>query len=101
MNFCTRILDAGDTEAKIEVPARIVEALGAGRQPHVRITINGYSYSDTVAMTNGKFMIAISALAQQASGAADGETVDVTIEWDDEPAEVKRHRPSRSHRDAG
>lgn len=88
MNFRTKILQAGKTATGIEVPARIVEALGAGKKPPVRITINGYTYRNTVAVMGGKFMVSVSADVRQAAGVAGGDTVDVTIEWDDEPREV-------------
>jgi hypothetical protein len=47
--------DIGGRQAAtgIEGPARIVEALGAGKRPPVRITINGYSYRNTVAVMGG------------------------------------------------
>lgn len=88
MNFRTKILQAGKTATGIEVPAKIIDALGAGKRPPVRITINGYTYRNTVAVMGGKFMVSISAEVRQAAGITGGDTVDVTIEWDDEPREV-------------
>lgn len=92
MNFTTKILEAGKTATGIEVPARIVEALGAGKRPPVRITLNGYTYRNTVAVMGGKFMVSVSADVRQAAGVAGGDMVDVNIEWDDQPREVLCHR---------
>jgi Bacteriocin-protection, YdeI or OmpD-Associated/Domain of unknown function (DUF1905) len=88
MNFRTKILEAGKTATGIEVPANIVEALGAGKKPPVRITINGYTYRNTVAVMGGKFMVSVSADVRQAAGVSGGDMVDVNIEWDDAPREV-------------
>jgi hypothetical protein len=41
----------------IEVPAGIVEALGAGKRPPVRATVNGYTFRTTVAVYGGKFYV--------------------------------------------
>jgi predicted thioesterase len=88
MNFRTKILEAGKTATGIEVPAKIVNALGAGKKPPVRITINGYTYRNTVAVMGGKFMVSVSADVREAAGVAGGDTVDVNIEWDDQPRDV-------------
>ena len=45
MRFHTTILQAGKTATGIRIPDEIVEGLGAGRRPPIRVTINGYTYS--------------------------------------------------------
>jgi hypothetical protein len=54
MGFRTTILTAGKTATGIEVPPEVVEALGASKRPPVRVTINGYTYRNTIAVMNGK-----------------------------------------------
>lgn len=88
MNFRTKILTAGKTATGIEIPARIIEALGFGKRPPVRLTINGYTYRSTVAVMGGKFMVGISAEVREAAKIAGGDTVEVEIELDDTPREV-------------
>jgi Domain of unknown function (DUF1905) len=61
MKFRTTILQGGKTATGIQVPADIVEKLGAGKRPPVSITLNGYTYRSTVAVMGGKFMIGVSA----------------------------------------
>ena len=88
MKYRTRILGAGKTAAGIEVPAAIVEALGSGRKPAVRVTINGYMYRSSVATMNGVFMIGVSNDVRAAAGVASGDEVDVELELDTEPRVV-------------
>jgi Domain of unknown function (DUF1905) len=57
MKFRTTILQAGKTATGIQVPAKIVERLGAGKRPPVRVTINGYTYRSTVAVMGGAFIL--------------------------------------------
>jgi hypothetical protein len=44
MRFRTTILQSGKTATGIQVPAEVVEALGSGKRPAVKVTINGYTY---------------------------------------------------------
>jgi Domain of unknown function (DUF1905)/Bacteriocin-protection, YdeI or OmpD-Associated len=88
MRFRTKILAAGKTAAGIEVPPRVVEALGSTKVPPVRVTIKGHTYRSTVAVMGGKFMIGVSNENRQAAGVAAGESVDVDLELDTEPREL-------------
>ena len=88
-HFRTRII-AGDSKnvAGIEVPPEVIEALGSGQRPRVRITLNGYSYVSTVAKMAGKFMIGLSQEHRKASGLAGGDAVDVRLEVLTEAPEI-------------
>jgi len=88
MRFRTRILQAGKTATGIEVPAKVVTALGSSKRPAVKVTIKGYTYRSTVATMDGKFMVGVSAIVREAAGVAGGDTVDVDIELDTAPREV-------------
>ena len=48
MKFSTEMLQMGNNTG-IEVPAEVVEALGAGKRPAVVVDVNGYRYRSTVA----------------------------------------------------
>ena len=72
----------------MHVPPGIVEALGKGKKPPVRVTINGYTYRTTVAVMGGEFMIGVSNEHRANAGVAAGQTVDVDIELDTEPRVV-------------
>ena len=88
MRFRVRIETAGKTATGFEVPAKIVEGLGAGKKPAVRVTMKGYSYRSTVATMGGRFMIPVSADVRQNAAVAGGDDVDVELELDTEPREV-------------
>jgi Bacteriocin-protection, YdeI or OmpD-Associated/Domain of unknown function (DUF1905) len=88
MRFRTMILQSGRTATGIQVPEEAVQALGAGRRPAVKVTVNAYTYRSTVAVMGGAFMISLSAEHRAAAGVAGGEEVDVDIDLDTAPREV-------------
>jgi hypothetical protein len=88
MRFRTKILPAGKTAAGIEVPAKVVAALGSSKRPPVRATINGFTYRSTVAVMGGKFMLGVSNEVRANAGVAAGDTVDIDLELDTEAREV-------------
>src|SRR2546426_11947016 len=88
MKFRTKILQAGKTATGIHVPANVVESLGSGKRPKVRVTINHYTYRSSVAPMGGKFMVGVSAETRTHARVAGGDEVDVEIELDAEPREV-------------
>lgn len=88
MRFRTTILQTAKTATGIEVPAEVVEALGAGKRPPVRVTIRGYTYRTTVAVMGGVFMIGISAEHRAGAGVGGGDEVEVDVELDTAPREV-------------
>ena len=79
------MLREGKTAMGFEVPPEVVEALGAGRRPPVRVTINGYVYRNTVAVLGGRYMIGVSSEHRGPAGVSGGETVDVDLELDTAP----------------
>ena len=53
MKFRTTIELGGKTATGMRVPPEVVEALGSGKRPPVRVTINDYTYRGTVAVMDG------------------------------------------------
>ena len=88
MRFRTTILQGDKTATGIRVPDEIVEALGSGKRPAVRITINGFTYRSTVAVMGGDYMVGVSAENRAGTGVRGGDVVDVDIELDTAPREV-------------
>ena len=88
MRFRTTILASGKNAAGIEIPDEVVTGLGAGKRPPVRVTINGYTYRNTVAVMGGVYMVGVSAEHRAAAGLAAGDEVDVDLELDTAPREV-------------
>ncbi len=88
MRFHTTVLQGDKTATGIRVPDEIVEALGSGRRPAVKVTINGFTYRSSVATVSGQFMVGVSAENRAGAGVAGGDEVDVDIELDTAPREV-------------
>jgi len=89
MRFRTTILQSGATATGIRIPDEVVEALGAGRRPPIRVTINGYTYRSTVAVMGGDYMVGVNADNRAAAGVKGGDEVDVAIELDTAPREIE------------
>ncbi|GAB7042257.1 MULTISPECIES: YdeI/OmpD-associated family protein [Catenuloplanes] len=89
MEFTTEVLSSGKSATGLRVPDEVVEALGAGRKPPVRVTINGYAYRSTVAVMGGVFMVPLSAAHRTGAGVSAGDTVTVGLELDSAPREVE------------
>jgi hypothetical protein len=88
MRFRTTLLLAGKTATGMRIPDEVVEALGAGKRPPVRITINGYTYRNTVAVYGDEYLVGVSAEHREAAGVKAGDELDVDIELDTAPREV-------------
>jgi Bacteriocin-protection, YdeI or OmpD-Associated/Domain of unknown function (DUF1905) len=89
MKFKTTLLQAGKTATGFEIPDQIVEGMKAGKKPPVRVTINGYTYRNTVAVMGGKYMVGVSAEHRKGAGVEGGQKIEVTIELDTESRTVE------------
>ena len=88
MKFHARLELGGKTATGMIVPAEVVEALGAGKRPAVRVTINGFTYRSTVAVMGGEYMVGVNAENRVGAGVRAGDELEVDIELDTEPREV-------------
>ena len=88
MRFRAVILQRGNNTG-IPVPDEIVTALGSGKRPPVRVTVKGYTYRNTVAVMDGRYMISVSAEVREKAGVSGGEEVDVDVELDTEKRDVE------------
>ena len=88
MQFRTTIQQSGRTATGIQVPAEVIDALGAGKRPPVTVTINGYTYRSTVAVVGGVYMVGVSAEHRAGAGVAGGDEVEVDVDLDTAPREV-------------
>lgn len=89
MQFSATVDQTGKATTGIRVPDEIVTGLGTGKRPPVSVTINGYTYRTTVASMNGMYTLSVSAEVRERAGVAGGDSVDVGIELDTAPREVK------------
>jgi hypothetical protein len=88
VRFRTTIQQSGKTATGIQVPEEVIEALGSGKRPAVKVTINGYTYRSTVAVMGGVYMVGVNAENRAGAGVAGGDEVDVDIDLDTAPREV-------------
>jgi hypothetical protein len=88
MRFRTTLVQGDKTATGIRVPDEIVEALGKGKRPPVKVTINGFTYRNTIAAMGGEFWVGVSAENRAGAGIAGGDEIDVDIELDTEPRVV-------------
>jgi hypothetical protein len=89
MRFSTTVELGGKTATGMEVPPEVVEALGAGKKPPVRVTVGGHTYRSTIATMGGRFLLPLSAERRSAAGVAAGDAVEVDVELDTEPRRVE------------
>ena len=89
ITFHTTILQTGKNTAGIQVPEEVIEKLGAGKRPLVRVTINKYTYRNAVAVMGGKYMISFNPEHRKAAGVQGGDETDVTLELDVDPRTVE------------
>jgi hypothetical protein len=88
MRFRTTIQLNGRTATGIEVPEEVIEKLGSGKRPPVRVTVNDHTYRSTVAPRGDRYLVGVSAENREGAGVAAGDQVDVEIELDTSPREV-------------
>lgn len=88
LSFDTTILQIGNNTG-ICVPDEVVEKLGAGKKPPVHVTVNDFTYRNTIAVMGGNFMIGVSADIRSKTGIKGGDKVKVTLELDTKPREVE------------
>jgi hypothetical protein len=88
MRFRAIIQLDGKTATGINVPADVLEALGGGKRPSVKVTINGHTYSSTIGTMRGVAKIPVSAANRKAAEVTAGDEVDVDVELDLTPREV-------------
>ncbi len=88
MRFVSTLELGGKTATGLEVPAEVVEGLGAGKRPKVNVRINDYRYRSSIAVMGGRFLLPVSAEVRAATGVVAGDEVSVEVEIDDAPREV-------------
>ncbi len=89
LSFTAKILkDDGSNATGVIVPPEVIEQLGMGKRPKVKVTLNGYIYRTTVGVMGGTFLIPLSAERRTAAGVKAGDELTITLEADTEPRVV-------------
>ncbi|AKU17390.1 YdeI/OmpD-associated family protein [Luteipulveratus mongoliensis] len=86
--FTTTVELNGKTATGLRVPAEVIEAIGVGKKPPVRVTIGGHTYRSTVAVYSGDYMLPLSAINREAARVSAGDVVEVELEHDTAPRTV-------------
>lgn len=89
MKFKTEIFTGGGNTAGFWIPEEVVMSFGKGKKFPVVVTINGYTYRNTVASYDSKFAIGLSMEHREKSGLKVGDKVEVDLEYDDKPRVVE------------
>jgi Bacteriocin-protection, YdeI or OmpD-Associated/Domain of unknown function (DUF1905) len=89
MRFKTTLELGGKTATGFRVPPEVVGALGKGKRPPVIVTINGYTYRNTVAVYGDVYMLGVAAEHREAAGVKAGDELEVDLELDSAPREVE------------
>jgi hypothetical protein len=79
----------GKTATGVEIPEDVVTALGGGKRPPVRVTINGYEYRTSIGSMGGRAMLPVSAEVRAASGVSAGDEIEILLALDDAPREIE------------
>jgi hypothetical protein len=90
VKFRTQLLGQDGMNATgMVIPPEVVEALGAGKRPAVKVTLNSsYTYRNTIAVMGGEYMVGVSAEHRANAGVKAGDMLDVDLELDTEKREV-------------
>ncbi|MFB8003390.1 YdeI/OmpD-associated family protein [Nocardia sp. NPDC056000] len=89
MKFTATVLLAGKTATGVVVPPEIVEALGGGKRPKVRVTIGDTTFRNSVAPMNGVYMLGLNADVRQQTGIAADDVIEIDLQLDTEPRVVE------------
>jgi hypothetical protein len=89
MRFTTTIDAEGKTILGFRIPAEVIESLGKGKRPPVLVTINGYTYRNTVAVYGGEYLIGVSAEHRGPANVKAGDVVEVDLALDTAPRVIE------------
>lgn len=82
VSFSTIVQPDPDGVLLIEVPARVMAALGDKKRIPVNVTLNGVRYRSTIAVYGGKFYLPARKEIRDAAKLAPGKRAHVTLEAD-------------------
>ncbi len=69
----TVVQDDSSSATGLPVPAEAVAAMGKGKKPPVRVSLNDYTYRSTVAAYGDVFMLPLSTEHRRAAGVQAGD----------------------------
>lgn len=89
VTFRTTLSQApGKNATGIVVPPELIDELGHGKRPPVRVSLDGHEFRTTVGVMNGQCMVSVSSAVRAATGLTAGDEVAVTLTVDDSPRDA-------------
>lgn len=88
MKFKATLHLSKKTATGIPIPDEILEGLGGGKKPAVKVTIGSYTYRSTIGSMDGKFMLPVSKEHREGAGIQAGDEIEVELELDTAPREL-------------
>jgi Bacteriocin-protection, YdeI or OmpD-Associated/Domain of unknown function (DUF1905) len=73
----------------VEVPPEIIEALGSGKRPPVKVSVNGVELRTTIAVYGGHYYVGFRREIREAAKLKPGDSVELSIELDGQPRLVE------------
>jgi Domain of unknown function (DUF1905)/Bacteriocin-protection, YdeI or OmpD-Associated len=91
VTFRATVGSASDTGTMtfVEVPPKVMAALGPRKRVPVRVTINGYTFRSTNSVYGGVAYIGLRAEVRKAAGIDAGDRISVTLEYDPDSRAVE------------
>jgi hypothetical protein len=86
VRFSAVLAATGGTTTGIPVPPEVIDQLGGGKRPAVKVTIGGYTYCTTIGVMKGQMLIPVSADRRKQAGIAAGDQIEVDLEPDGQRA---------------
>jgi antitoxin component of MazEF toxin-antitoxin module len=86
VRFSAELAATGGNTTGIPVPPEIIDQLGGGKRPAVKVTIGSYTYATTIGVMKGQTLIPVSADRRKQAGIAAGDHIEVEVERDAERA---------------
>lgn len=89
MKIQTKVLPTGKNTTGIEIPPKLIDELGGGKHPKVRVTLNGYTYRSSVGSMGGRFLLPVTSEVREKANVRGGDAVQLEIVLDTEPRVVE------------
>ena len=80
MKLRAALWKSGRNTTGIELTPDVLETLGGGKRPRLRVTVNGFGFSVTPGSMNGRTLIPVSAERRAAAGVEGGNIYEFEIE---------------------
>lgn len=89
MKFVAELRSTGGTTTGFQVPAEVVDALGGGKRPKVKVVVNGFEYRTSIAPMDGANWLGVSSQRRTEAGVSAGDVLEVDLELDTAPRVIE------------